>query len=402
MKLLRLTTAYDVYLSYFYSRRPYLQHASYDVHQNELNADAFGWADFWAHALAPLGWQVLDITANARPLQTAWARENQFTYDDQHWLLEIAFEQVRQFKPDVLFMDDYLNFPAAWLRRLREDCSSIKLVMGWCGAPYEDEEVFRAYDVVLSNIPELVEHFCARGHTAYHLNHAFDVRLASRIEKSARDIEFSFAGTVGSLAHAHTQRFELLAALAKETPLQIYSPDGWDWPKRIRRARLIAFLLMHSMGIPVHKLPVVRTRVTARQLPSLADILKTPQSAIPGMRPAVFGMEMFGLLARSQLTLNSHTDISPRSASNMRLYEATGMGACLVTDWKSNIGELFEPDVEVVTYRTAGECVEKVKWLLTHPQERTRIAEAGRRRTLAAHTFDHRAPLLDQIIRRHI
>ena len=43
----------------------------------------------------------------------------------------------------------------------------------------------------------------------------------------------------------------------------------------------------------------------------------------------------------------------------MRLFEATGSGACLVTDWKENLGELFEPDVEVVTYRSVAECVKK-------------------------------------------
>jgi spore maturation protein CgeB len=86
----------------------------------------------------------------------------------------------------------------------------------------------------------------------------------------------------------------------------------------------------------------------------------------------------------------------------MRMYEATGMGACLVTDWKSNLQELFEPEVEVVTYRSAAECVEKVDWLLAHPSEIVRIGEAGRRRTLRSHTYNHRAPLLDEIMRSHM
>ena len=54
------------------------------------------------------------------------------------------------------------------------------------------------------------------------------------------------------------------------------------------------------------------------------------------------------------------------------------------------------------TYRSPAECVEKVKWLLEHPAEAARIAEAGRRRTHAAHTFRHRAPLLDELMRTHM
>jgi spore maturation protein CgeB len=404
MKLLRLTTAYDVYLSDFYGRRPELRKAPYEVQQREFHLDAFGWADFWTRALAPLGWQVAEITANAEPLQKAWAEEAGFVPQQNNWLLEIAFERVRRFRPDVLFMDDYNNFPAAWIRRLREACPSIRLVLGWCGATYDDDDVFRAYDVVLSCIPELVEHFRDRGHTTYHINHAFDARLAERIADGPRDIDFSFIGTVGSGGQAHTRRFELLSKLAKEAAIQIYAPEARS-VSALRWARYVAFWVAYKNGIPVHKVPFVRKRLAGKPVPrsiSIADMFKVPRSPIAGMRPAVFGMEMFRVLARSRLSLNSHTDISPRSASNMRMYEATGMGACLITDWKRNIQELFEPDAEVVTYRSAAECVDKVKWLLANPAECRRIAEAGRRRTHSAHTYHHRAPLLDKLIRSHI
>jgi spore maturation protein CgeB len=86
----------------------------------------------------------------------------------------------------------------------------------------------------------------------------------------------------------------------------------------------------------------------------------------------------------------------------MRLFEATGVGTCLITDWKDNLHDLFEPDREVVTYRSPQECVEKVKWLLEHPQEREAIAQAGQARTLKDHTFDQRAIELDYIIRREL
>ena len=404
MKLLRLTTAYDAYLLSFYAKRPELSGASYEAQQRELYLDAFGWADYWAHALAPLGWQVVNVTANAEPLQMAWARDAGFVPEESNWVLEIAREQVRRFAPDVLFMDDYNSFPAAWIRRLREACPSIRLVLGWCGAPYENGEVFRAYDVVLSCIPEMVEDFQSKGHTAYHLNHAFDERLVERVVGGRRDIDLSFIGTVGAGAQAHTRRFELLSRLSKETSIQIYGPETRH-VSALRWARFVLFWVAYKKGVPLHKLPFVRQRLAGKRVPasiSILDLFRVPRSPIPGMLPPVFGMDMLRVLARSKLSLNAHTDISPRSASNMRLYEATGMGACLVTDWKSNLRELFEPDGEVVAYRSAGECVEKANWLLEHPAESARIAEAGRQRTLRSHTYRHRAPLLDELIRAHM
>ena len=111
---------------------------------------------------------------------------------------------------------------------------------------------------------------------------------------------------------------------------------------------------------------------------------------------------MFQRLHDSRVALNTHIDISPDSASNMRLFEATGVGTCLLTDWKANLHELFEPDTEVVAYRNAAECIAQVKYLLENEAERRRIADAGQRRTLRDHNFDARAAQIDAIIRLNL
>jgi spore maturation protein CgeB len=82
----------------------------------------------------------------------------------------------------------------------------------------------------------------------------------------------------------------------------------------------------------------------------------------------------------------------------MRLFEATGAGACLMTDRKVNLAEMFEPDVEVVTYSSVEECSEKVRYLLDHDSERESIAAAGQRRVLRDHTFENRARFLNDLI----
>jgi spore maturation protein CgeB len=114
----------------------------------------------------------------------------------------------------------------------------------------------------------------------------------------------------------------------------------------------------------------------------------------------VFGLDMYQLLHDSQITLNTHIDIALEWASNMRLYEATGVGTCLLTDWQDDLSELFVPDKEVVTYRNANEAVEKANYLLTHDNERRAIAHAGKKRTLAEHTFDKRAIQFDELIQK--
>jgi spore maturation protein CgeB len=109
---------------------------------------------------------------------------------------------------------------------------------------------------------------------------------------------------------------------------------------------------------------------------------------------------MYQCLSDSQAVLNIHADSSPLHASNMRLFETTGIGTCLVTDWRQNINELFIEDEEVVTYRSIEDCVNKLKWLMNNPLQAEKIAERGQHRTLRDHTYDVRSTQLLEIIHK--
>jgi len=86
----------------------------------------------------------------------------------------------------------------------------------------------------------------------------------------------------------------------------------------------------------------------------------------------------------------------------MRLYEATGVGTLLITDWKANLNELFELGNEVLAYRSPEECSEFIQYYLEHDDERKAIAAAGLQRTLREHTYYHRMQELVEIVRKHI
>jgi spore maturation protein CgeB len=169
------------------------------------------------------------------------------------------------------------------------------------------------------------------------------------------------------------------------------------------RARQLAYDAVHAaLSVRVSpalvgKVPLAR-RIAAwesrPELPARVDKRITRRA-----HPPLFGLEMFQKLHDSKLTLNTHIDISSASASNMRLYEATGVGTCLLTDWKENLRDLFELEAEVVSYQSAEDCIEKVRYLLDHEDERRAIAAAGQRRTLRDHTFSQRAEQIHGLIK---
>ena len=76
---------------------------------------------------------------------------------------------------------------------------------------------------------------------------------------------------------------------------------------------------------------------------------------------------------------------------NLRAFEATGAGACLITPVVFDLASCFEPGLEVVSYRSTDELAELVKRGLSDPAWSRKIAAAGHRRALAEHTFVHRA-----------
>ncbi len=79
---------------------------------------------------------------------------------------------------------------------------------------------------------------------------------------------------------------------------------------------------------------------------------------------------------------------------NVRCFEAAGSGAFQMVNWRPGLRHLFEDGKELVTFTTMTDLKEKINYWLPREGERRVIAEAGRRRALAEHTYRHRLELL--------
>lgn len=108
----------------------------------------------------------------------------------------------------------------------------------------------------------------------------------------------------------------------------------------------------------------------------------------------LYGKEMLKNLAKAKIGFNIHGEIA-KEACNMRMFETTGVGVCLLTD---NLPNKFFNEDEIVTYDSVEDCKEKVRWLLEHPKERREIALRGQKRTLENYTYEKRAEKLKEII----
>lgn len=104
--------------------------------------------------------------------------------------------------------------------------------------------------------------------------------------------------------------------------------------------------------------------------------------------------------ASARIVLNVHRDSMARNGWSpaTRMFEAAGAAACQVTDYMRGLELFFEPGEEILVAEN-GEDVARYVREISNEQARE-IGEAAKRRALASHTYQSRAELLDEILRR--
>jgi len=369
MRFLIVDTDYPAFLQWLYSKHKGLQHRSFDEQLQVRAASLFGQTDFLSENLRILGHEAHSIHANNAFIQAAWAREHGETDRDWEFRLRRGFvpwisrrttqrrldrilaAQVRHYKPDVL-----VNGSIHWSREVfREIRPYVRLLVGLHAAPLPvvwDPDV---YDLMLSCGDNFVERFRSLGLRSERLRLAFEPSVLERLSETAPTIPVSFVGNVSA---SHASRVRWLEHVCGRVSVQVWIPS--------------------TQGLPE------KSAITRRR------------------HEAAWGLEMYEVLHRSSITLNHHIDVAEAYAGNLRLFEATGVGTLLVTDWKKNLHEMFEPGKEIIAYRTPEECVELVRYYLNHEEERRAVAAAGQRRTLRDHTYHQRMQELVGLVQKHL
>jgi spore maturation protein CgeB len=403
-RVLKVSTVYPQVARAFEQESARSPEATWLELRESFRARGYVHDHFSAEHFKALGCEAEDLFVNLRPLQLRWAKEHGVAVSELTWRTDVAIEQIRELQPDVLVIEDLYVFDRPLRERIRDVLPRPVLMVGSRSAPTVDFGAFGDLDLIVSADPNFVERFSAHGARAELIPLGFEVSVLDRVEPaSERSVPFAFVGGLGAPHGAHSRRYALVEQLLSQTPLQVWGETFDPAANGRLRARLASgnfrlnqLLARAGAGSALRrKLPLIR-----RAADWAADPLQPSLATkFPGrVQEPVFGYDYFRLLATAQTVLNVHIDCADDLAGNLRLYEATGMRSCLVTDAKRNLFTLFEPDVEVVTYRNAEECVEKITYLLSHSAERESIAFAGQRRTLREHTRAHRAQRLLELM----
>lgn len=187
------------------------------------------------------------------------------------------------------------------------------------------------------------------GVPAIHVPLAFDAALP--VPARPRVDEVTFVGA------RYPNREILLTALATAgVPVRVY---GRDWS-----------------GHPWDRLRTLR--------------LGTPP--LPASRDLDRG-QAYAVLSSSAASLNIHGD---QDGFTMRTFEVPGVGGLQLVD-RPDVAPFYEPGREVVVFEDGAQAVELAQRARRDHRWAQSIRDAGRSRTLAEHTFDHRIACLETL-----
>lgn len=372
MKIILAQTNYPTFLNDFYKKNPKIKNKSFETIKSYWSKEMFGSSDFYMQNLKPLGWSGTELILNDWIMQSKWMEENGFKIKHPNhplskflppriknllglngWMKEAFFRQVETLNPDVLYIHDLTLLNKADLKFLK---NHTRLLVGQIAYPLPlNQGVLGSYDLIISSFPHFVDKFRSMGIKSEYLRWCSDHRIPKVIGKKIRKYNVSY---VGGFTPHHSNGNSVFEKVAEKIKV-----DFWGYGE--------SFLM--------------------------------PGSFIKrNFHGNAWGRKMYEIFASSKIVINRHINISEGYANNMRMFDATIMGALLITDHKKNMNEFFEVGREVVTYKNADDLIKKINYYIKNPLELNKIALAGQKRTLKSHTYKSRMKELDIILKKYL
>lgn len=331
----------------------------------------------------------------------------------EYKVLELLGKILEHYKPDVVYVTSPLKMPNNTLRDIKKAYLKSKWLCYYGAKVYMPvKEAFREYDAVVTGWKQIVDFLRQKKIQASYFPHFFDEETVGQLNSLhlSKKYPVTFAGALSHGGDEFNKRRMYLEAIAKKNPLSLFSniPKGQDNLIRATKMKFQAKLydIANKSQNPLSGFPMIKRYKNIENRPNPDVFISKRLSKIA--KPPVFGTDYYKVIGESLIFLNAYIEFNACDGTlgplcgNIRTFEVTGMGTCLLTQHASNVSEFFEPDSEVVTYDSKESVVSKVKFLLDNPKTREEIALKGKARAIRDHTLNKRIPLLKEILESSI
>jgi len=391
MKILKINSISEQYKTYFYQKYvSKINSLSYTDHLDLILNDGFGTVGSWARNLCELGIDAKEIIVNDSYLLKKLSSELKNGNDTENIL-----HLIQDFSPDVIIFGSPQLVNDGVLKKIKK-IPSVKKTIVWHCAPLNKSIVNNLYhyDFVLTCTPGFIKKYDELNLKSYLLYHSFDTTL--EIEKESEKInEIIFIGSLWlyNESNWHIDRMHFLNNIAKEFDSSFYLSIRKD---QFLNANLKRILFNIDKYTPITLNQVKRYEKEPKFISIPNDIKNSMK------KDTFFAKDMLKRLSQSTMALNFHVGAAGEYAGNIRLFEVTGIGTCLLSDKKKNIGELFKDEKEIIVYEDEKDCIEKIRYLYENPKIAMDIGHNAYERVLKQHTTKHRMQELIKIIEKEL
>lgn len=327
----------DTYYPEAIKSMPINRAATYESNLQSILYQSFGTADFYSRNLRALGWDAQDVIINHRQLNSL----------RHSWPV-----------PDVLFLQDLNINLKGW--------ATAGLIAGQLSCPWPGDDNVRKCQILFTSFPHYVARIEALGVKAVYNPLAFDPIVLERVK-------------------------ERWSWLVPNVDLRKYEYE---------RERIYDVTFVGGVGNPGHwRKGMEVLNAVADAIPTFkwwgygADHLPINSALFQKYQGQAWGLDMYDIFCRSKIVLNRHGEVAEGYSNNMRMFEATGCGALLLTEQNKNKDDFF----------AVGECLSYVDtsdaiWWIKHALDDWKdgknyfqsISTAGQQRTLRDHTYAQR------------
>ena len=317
-----------------------------------------------------------ELIYNFKILQNKWLKQ----YGNKNLKDEVIFQQINFYNPDVLFIGDINLLDKKFINKIKK-ITKIKLILCFHCAPIS-KKIYNNLNYADAIIT------CTKGYKdkisnklikdTFLMQHAFKVNENLDFTKK-RDIDVSFLGSLFLNNKLHLTRVEIIYKLIKNFKNSYVA---------INFARYFLADLILLILDSVIKFTFIKNIKMFYKIIYIFLFSKKP----------LFGKDMLNIIKKSKILINKHIE-DTEYAGNMRLFEATGSGSMLITDYKKDLENLFVVDEEIIVFNNNDELFDQINYYLKNEEIRLKIAKNGYKKTFDVHNYHNRVKKLDKFIK---
>ena len=335
---------YDAkYLSNQYSEL-LLSSMSYEEQKNYLLSKYSYKSDFYSFQFKQLGCRVDNLIINCEELQHSWALEREISQG----IDELAFLQIKDFMPEIIFIDDIAKYDFDTIINLKKQC---KFLVGEVFDLSKNYDVLAEFNLIISHNSKVLNLLSELGINTYQIPFLFDRRVS--------DVPAKFTNRkypISVLVSNSSEDFEFAQAMSKMSKTHIFS---------------IAY------------------SEPSEQLKSLPNYYGNATAS-----------NLYKLMSNSQIVLCR--DLSELSSNNTEFSPiiAGACGAMLIAEYSKAIANIFEIGEEVVCYRSYPEAIALAKYYSEYTNEAIEIANKAKKKIADEHSYYRTSETLLKVFRQ--